>query len=383
MTTEKVVVNVYTDAERAMQASANAKMKLAETVNIPYEEYVEFFSDENNAEFNPGGRKVGDEIALVESLRNGMHTKPVICITDLREIGARGYLRKMAIAIIKTDYPADFEKRYADGIDCLIVNGATEKEAYFLACDHSMQKARSRMAVIDQGIAMVKRNCIEYQICIELHNEMEQIFNPLSPKRLELIANAISVKDKLTEVFKARKGVIQTIKRLANLPICVYDAYRNTVEGLEGDKIKMSDISDLHNANATGSQNDPAGEFLVMFDSKVKAFGTPNTEPKGPLSKANADALLNRCASTTAKAFYYVLMRRLPVDLTELDKLLKSLEDNGTIVADVFAEVNAAIQKDQDAKEAAVQAAKDKEAEKAAKKVEEAKVALAKAEKAA
>ena len=329
---QKIVSNTYTNEERALQASANAKILLAKAEMVPYEDYESAFSVENNDTKNPGKRSAGDELAIVESLRNGMSTAPVISADSY--LGLRGYLRAAALRIIKINYPDDFAKHYANGVSCVLVDGLTEEEEMFLACDHGTQKARSREAIIDQGMAMLRRGCSPYNVVIELSNEMDVAFGPVKATALAKIAKATTVDDQLQALFMARRFHIQSWQRLNKLPPCVYEAYLNKLNGIDGPQLGASDLATLEKTNAGGTKHAPTPEFLVEFEQRIKKTDNGEGSP-GPMTKPNQDNFIVGVESNTIKTLFFLFLHRAEFDAVALDHRLAELEESGMIPAEL------------------------------------------------
>jgi len=349
-TKETVVLAPYSDKEVVMRHGANTAMSNSTTVTIPVGVFLKIW----DYDWNPGGRSDDDFISLYDEITTvGMNTRPVIsCNVDADSLtnltaakaakallGLRGHLRSKVVANCKDKNPDRFDALWANGVVCEVVTGLSKEQQYYLACDHNTVP-RDKVAIARQAVSMRKRGCTERDVILQLWDELATVFNPLQPKRITMIKAATTLADKIKEMVAARRGVVQLFSKFSQLPDKVFGAWENSEKGKEGAKISHSDVATLWTANKGGTVKSPTVGFEAAFDVCTAEYGKPKTTGPKPMNVNKLEELYLQIGSKTLQALYLKIRYSNEMDLEELDSLLLTLEQDGTIDVALFAEVD-------------------------------------------
>jgi hypothetical protein len=335
----KVVSEALTisDEQLRMQQDAIAKLHDGKLVYISADAVLRSAKDD----WNPGNRKPDDYTALLPSIRATGQKEPIVValrkgkVADAEKADLhllRGYLRKDCIGYFQgsEELQAEFKALYPKGVPTLVVEGLTEDQEYFLACDHDTV-GRSEWAIIEQAVAMFRAGYTEKGVAVALHAELSSTFGLKADKKQE-IANAKTKADAEKLIHEYWRQRTQEWKAITRLPKEAFEGYKNHKTGVkDGPTLTGKQIKALDSANKDGTATKPTNEYTNLIQSYFIENASGVAGPK-PIAQSKMKENYKALASKTFQIFQMKDALDLKVDLTELDAQLKALEEAGTLI---------------------------------------------------
>lgn len=366
---------IYSDGDIVMAMEANEAKRGSIVMLIPFLVY-KLIWDHN---WNPGGRSKGDHLSLyTEILAVGMNTLQIVSsridVQRLEAIFAKliadptngklieeaakalhglcGFLRSIVVCKANDNDPLAFEKHWANGIPCEVVFGLSTDQEMYVAQDHDTV-SRSKVAIIEQAVLMFKKSRTVRDVTLKLFDELSTHFTALSGDQKKKINEAASDGDKIKEMLKIRRGVMQNISYLAiKLPPYCLQAYVRSLNGEAGDRIKLGDAVHLNTANKKGTKANPTKKFTDLYKQKVESFGKAKAGPK-PLNQKQIAEFFGMYGNDLFELIRMHLMGEANIAFDEEDVQLIDLIESNELESDQFAVARESKQKAIDAANAA------------------------------
>ena len=362
---KKPVEKTYTDEEVVMRTDAAEKRRNARLITLPFRIFELIW----DYAWNPGKRAEGDHLALYEEITAvGLKVNPIVSVgmkvdeliellkdakNDKRVVkallGLCGHLRSIGVRQAKAESPKAFAKFWANGIQVEAIEGLTDTQKYYIACDHDTV-SRSKPSIIQQAIEMFKRGCTEKDVALTLWDELNIAFRPLNGKQKAKIREAKGVAAKAKAMFLIRRGAVQNIHYYATkLPDYCLQAYMREVKGEEGEKLKHADAVDLHTAQGeVGTKANPTKAFTDLYALRIKTYGQKDEGPK-VLNKKQLMEFFGQYRSPFWEALRLHIMGEAKLNFDDEDMQLLACEQGGDFGTPNFTTANASIKKRLDA----------------------------------
>jgi len=129
--------------------------------------------------------------------------------------------------------------------------------------------SEQKVAVWEAGMALFRKGCAESEVVQQLWEKFEIVY-PLSDRQYQSIRT--DSRGRVAAMKDNKRGVLQNIKRLVYLPNEVYEAWKNAELGLDGPKIKTTDILRLEKAMKGYCKSSPSEEYRLLFKELADAF---------------------------------------------------------------------------------------------------------------
>jgi len=295
--------------------------------------------------WNPGKRGPNDHLAFIASICAYGLKEPLMVnqrsgvkksdpINDKSYRGCKGHLRLRACVSVAKDYPEDFVRVFPNGlIPVSLVKGLDKDQEYFLACDHDTV-SRGRVGIIQQGVEMFLKGAEAKEVLASLLPEINSAFGQVGDKVKSEMNLAKTEQDRMKIWFRARYGTLQLMKRLAELPDKVKEAFYNAEDnGKEGDKLTHTDItaSAILNNKEGGTKLQPSQGFEELYATKVAAYGTAKDTGPKPKTIKELDAMGKLIGSVTYDMIFLNVRLGMKFELSLVSAQLIELEKAGKI----------------------------------------------------